>query len=164
MTERDYIEDTLTIHHTGVFDFNGLYRLLKKWFKQYKYNLAEPRYYDQREEGSRKVKLKWVGKKKVNDYARYILETEIMLSNFEEVMVKKKKLAKADLQIAFLAYIEKDYEETWYRTSFLKFMREVYDKFAQGTQYEKMEKELKRDMRGLVQEVKSYLNLFKASD
>ncbi len=164
MAERDYIEETFTIQHSGVFDFNGLYRLLRKWFKQYKYNLTEPAYRDLKEEGIRNIKMKWVARKKVTDYARYVIETEISLRNFEEVMVKSRKMAKADLAVSLSAHIDKDYEETWYRKSFYKFMREVYDKFAQGSQYAIMEKDLKRDMRSIADEIKTYLNLFRQKD
>ena len=164
MSERDYLEDTFTVQHSGVFDFNGLYRLLRKWFKQRRYKLTEPAYKDLREEGGRNVKMKWIARRKVTDYARYVIETEISLRNFEEVMVKKRKMAKADLSVSLLAYIDKDYEETWYRKSFYKFMREVYDKFAQGSQYESMERDLKRDLRGIADEIKTYLNLFKRQD
>lgn len=164
MSERDYIEDTITVQHSGVFDFNGLYRLLRKWFKQCKYHFTEPAYKDLREEGGRNVKLKWIAKRKITDYARYVIETEISLRNLEEVMVKKRKMAKASLSVSLLAYIDKDYEETWYRKSFYKFMREVYDKFAQGQQYDLMEKDLKRDLRAIADEIKTYLNLFKQQD
>ena len=161
MTERDYAEETLTVAHAGVFDFEVLYLQLKKWFKQYKYKLLELEYKDRREDGIRKVLIKWQAKKKMNDYVKYAIETDLVIDNFEEVMANKRKRAKGDLKISFAAHLEKDYEETWYRSSFSKFIGEVYDKFAQGAQFAAMEKELKRDMHALVIEIKTYLNLIK---
>lgn len=164
MPERDYVEETLTVAHSGVFDFNSLYQAMKKWFKQYKYNLQELDYKDRKEDGIRKLKIKWQAKRKISDYVRYVIQTTLEINNFSDVLVEKKKRAKGDLKITSQAYLEKDYEETWYRSSFIKFMREVYDKFAQGSQFDAMEKELKQEVNKLVHEIKVHLNLLQPRD
>lgn len=161
MTERDYVEETLSASYEGIFDFDGLYRHLKKWFKLHKYDLIEIDYKDNKEDGIRKIIIKWQAKRKVNDYVEDIIEASWAITNLEYVLVNKKKRANGSVSINFAAYLEKDYEETWYRSSLSKFIREVYDKFALGSQFDAMEKQLKKDIIMLVNETKSYLNMIK---
>jgi len=161
MAERDYVEQTLQVKHKGIFNFDGLYKALAKWFKMYRYTLHEIDYKDYKEEGKNMLYVKWEARRKINDYVRYVIETELTVKDYREVMVNKKKNMEGEFGIKFSAYLFKDYEEIWSRRGGMKFLREVYDRFFLGSELAKMEKELKDEMYKVVNEIKSYLNLIK---
>ena len=164
MPERDYVDQTLQVKYKGIFNFDELYKTLVRWFKMYKYQLAEIEYKDYKEEGKNMLYVKWEAAKKADDYVKYMIETELKVDNFKDVIVDKKKNMEGEVAIKFSGSLLKDYEEVWSRRGFMKFMREVYDKFFLGYKLGAMEKELKDELYKLVNEVKSYLNLTKIKE
>lgn len=164
MPEKDYVEQTLDVKHKGIFDLDGLYKTLARWFRMYKYDLVELDYKDFKEEGKNMLFIKWQAPRMVSDYIKYVIEAELNVNNYREVIVEKKKNMDGELDIKFSGYLLKDYEETWSRRGFMKFIREVYDKFLFGSKLGAMEKELKDELYKLVNEVKSYLNLVKVKE
>ena len=161
MPERDYVDQTLEVKHKGVFNFDELYKTLAKWLKMYKYTIQENEYKDYKEDGKNMVYVKWEAPKKVTDYIKYVIEVELTVNDYREVIVEKKKNLEGQVTLRFSGFLLKDYEETWSRKGLMKFMREVYDKFMIGSKLAAMEKELRDDLYKLVNEVKSYLNLTK---
>ena len=161
MPERDYVGDTLEIGYRGVFDFDGLYKTLSRWFKQHGYDFRELDYKEYKEDGVQKLQVKWGGMKKMTDYAKYMIEVTLMLDGMTEVLVKNKKRLSGGLSIKIAGYIEKDYEETWSRTKIVKFLREAYDQFIVGSKMREMRDELTKDMQMFRNEVKTFLNLRK---
>ena len=120
---------------------------------------GKPLLRDQKDDGARKISFFWKASRNFNDYVKAVIQLSFAITNFEEVIVNKKPRVRGTLSISFSGYLEKDYEETWYRSSLTKFMREVYDKFALGSEFQVMEKDLKKDVAGIVHEIKVYLNL-----
>ena len=161
MPERDYVADVLKVSYTGIFDFDGLYKTLYQWFKKYGYNFRESDYKEYKERGERKLQVKWGAKRKVSDYAKYVIEVVLQLDKMQDVIVKNRKRINGDLSITMAGFIEKDYEETWSRTSFLKFLREAYDAFVMGSKIQAMQDELSKDLQAFRTEVKAFLNLQK---
>jgi hypothetical protein len=72
---------------------------------------------------------------------------------------KKVKTNKGDLKITFDADLERDYEETWEKQPFWKFMRAVYDKYIMRTTADEYEDKLFAKTQSLVEQVKAFLNL-----
>ncbi len=161
MPERDFVADVLTVGYKGVLDFDGLYKTLSQWFKQFRYNLKELDYKEYREGGVRKLAVKWEAKKTVTDYIKYAMEINLQLDHFADVMVKNRKRISGDLTIRIAAYLEKDYEETWSRKAWMKFLREAYDRFVLGSKMKEMQAELAQEMKMFKTEIKSFLNLQK---
>jgi len=161
MPERDYVCDILKVRYTGICDFKKLYQAMIKWFNQYDYDFQELDYKEYKEDGKRNLFVRWQADKPMNEYVRYYIQIEATLLDMKDVMVHKKKRLRTELSMEFCGYLAKDYEESWYRSSILKFIRECYDKFAIGSQLKIMEKELKDEVYKIMNEVKSYLNLQK---
>jgi len=161
MPEKDYVEQTLQVKHKGIFNLDELYKTLVKWFTMYKYKVHEIEYKDYKEDGKNMLYVKWEASKKVTDYVKYVIETELNVNDFKEVMVDKKKNVEGEISMKFAGYLLKDYEEVWSRKGYMKFMREVYDKFLHGYKLAETEKELKDELYKVVNEIKSHLNLMK---
>lgn len=159
MPERDYVGEPRSVTFKGAVDFDELYDTLKKWFRRYKYDLVEMDYKEFKDEGQNKLLIRWEASRKVNDYVKYVVEIRVSMEDYEEVTMGKKKGLKGSLKVQFAAYLLKDYEETWHRTSWIKFIREVFDKYGKGSQLAVMEKELREEVGKAIYEVKKYLNI-----
>ncbi len=161
MPERDYVADVLKVSYTGTFDFDGLYKTLYQWFKKYGYNFRESDYKEYKEGGGKRLQVKWGAKRKVSDYVKYVIEVGLQIDKMQDVAVKNRKRINGELSITITGFIEKDYEETWSRTSFLKFLREAYDAFVMGNRMQAMQDELLKDLQAFRTEVKAFLNMQK---
>lgn len=161
MPERDYVGDVLQVSYTGIFDFDGLYKMLAQWFKIRGYGFRESDYKEFKEGGVKKLQVKWAARRKATDYVLYVMEITLQLDNIADVLVKNRKRMSGHLSITVAGYIEKDYEETFSRTSFLKFLREVYDKFVAGSRLQEMQNELLKDLQTFRNDIKTFLNLQK---
>lgn len=161
MPERDYVDEVRTVSFRGVVDFDEFYKVLRRWFKQSRYNLKEVDYQEFEEAGKKRLLVKWEAGKKVSDYVKCVIELVLKLEDYEEVVVDKRRMVEGKVSVEFAAFLVKDYEETWHRTSFIKFMREVFDKYGKGSVLKQMESELRGDVNRAVVEVKRYLNVRK---
>src|SRR3989344_1637366 len=146
MPERDYVADILTISYEGIFDFDNLYKTLHQWFKRHRYTFKESDYKEYRDRGQQHLSTLWQGSKKITDYVTYVMEVNIYLNNMTSLAVKGKKKIKGSLTIKIAAFLQKDYEETWSRKVWSKFIREVYDKFIAGSKLRELHDELLHEM------------------
>ena len=165
MPEKDYVASPVKIGYSGVLALNDLYKVMQNWFKLYKYKVKELDHKVSRGEGGSDIYLKWAADKKMSDYLKFTIETEIFVNNMVEVESKKtkKKLARCDLRVIVQGYIAKDIEDVWTGKAFLKFMREAYDRFVIGSKMEEYEKELLGDVRKFVNEVEAFIRVLKMS-
>lgn len=164
MSERDFVADVLQVTYQGVFDFDGLYKALYRWFQKYRYGFKENDYKEFKEGGVKKLSLKWSASRRVTDYIRYVFEVGLSVDKMQDVMVKNKKKMSGSVTLNIAAYIEKDYEEQWSNTKMMKFIREVYDRFVTGSKIQAMQKELLGEMNALRAEMKSFLDLQKVGE
>ena len=165
MPERDYVTEPFKVTFSGTVPFDTLYKTIHKWFTQtYKYDS-----FDEKEHKTLKTPqgknlfFKWQSKRIMTDYIIYVIDLEVVIKNMVEVKRKEsnEKCYKGDYTFTFSGFIMKDYEDTWSRYAFVKFMREVYDKFLIGSKMIGFEKELLSDMNKLRAELKAFLNLQK---
>ena len=159
MPERDYVDQDFKFSYTGIFDDDELYKALYRWFRKHGYTWRELDCRDYKIEGKRRCFIKWEAEKEISDYVQYKIETEITMTNCQDVIADKKKKMRATLTMKFSAYLWSDYEEAWVRSSFLKFLKEFSDKYFFGSKTKRMQHELKNELHELVTELKNYLNL-----
>ncbi len=164
MPERDYVDQDFKVSFTGLFDSERLYQQLYAWFKKHGFTWKEVDYKDVKEGGTRKVMIKWQADKPANDYILYRIETDLVLSGLADVLVGKKKKSQGTVSLKFVAYLVADYEDEWKKGALLKFLREVYDKFVMGSRHAQFKNDLKEEVRNLVDEIKTYLQLTKVGN
>jgi len=163
MAEKDYVGATVKIGYSGVLPLNDAYKMMLGWFKVNKYSNSEPEHRVNRTTNGERIYIKWIARKKVSDYVRCVIVTEINVENAVEVESKKvkKKLVDCELRLAVNGFLEKDYEGEWTKNPVLKFMRESYDRFVIGSRMAAAEKELNDDIKMYVNEIKAFLKVQK---
>ncbi len=162
MPERDYV-GILTVGYKGIIDIDELYKTIYKWFVAHdSSNVREIDYREFKEGGINKLEIKWEADRKQSEYLKYYYEITLKADDVKEVIVEKKKKYNCSVVISFTGYLLHDYEETWTTKSWLKFLRECYDKFIIGNKNAAHQKALEMTLKDLIAEVKSYLNLTKS--
>jgi len=155
---------TLTIKYSGMFDFDGLFTMITKWFKEkgfiysehtYKHSLAAP--FAEEEIGMS-------GEKEVTPFISFKIEVEMKLWNMKETTAmykgEKKKLLTGRIQIKITGAVEIDYQK-WFAKS--KVWRIVADFFykhiMKRTIEEKWEDDLFTLMTKLHSKIKNFLEM-----
>lgn len=82
-------EDPLVIKYKGVYDFEGFYRLIRKWFKERNYDFSEPLYKDKTGGAlGNEIELKLYGEKKVTEFVKYHIKLETWKIEMKEFDAK----------------------------------------------------------------------------
>lgn len=159
MSEIDYVIPELRITQKAVFEFDELYRFMKKWFDDHKYDFFEKEYLDAQEESGTSNSIKWEATRKVDDYVKFHIEIRIKCDDIKEVIQKNKKAVKGSVNIKIESFLEKDYENNWEKNFMVKFMREVYDTFLLKGKFQKHNEYLREESYDIYNQAKSFLRL-----
>ncbi len=123
------------IKKTGMFDLDGLYRLMHRWFVDRNYYFEEPTYkHKVPSPAGSEEEFEWSGWRKMNDYVKYWVYAYMHFYEMREVEVikdgKKKKLIKCRIYIEVWGATETDWQKRWEGSKFLenarKFMEEYF--------------------------------------
>ncbi len=158
MGEIDYIILGISIEEKAIFNMGDLYKVMKKWFLNNKYDFIEKEYIDIEKKD---IAIKWVAEKKVDDYTKFAIEVRIKTKGLKSVEIKNKKSNKGRITVKYESYLEKDYEDNWESNPMSKFLRSIYDKFILKSKFEGYSKELKEETYAVFNETKTYLGLHK---
>ena len=162
MVEQDKVFEG-KIKQTDVFDFKELYQFNYKWLVDEGYKVDEKTYSEKVTPGGKELEIQWEAKKKVSDYFRFVIKANWRVLGMTSVEVehpetkKKMKLDKGQVEIKVQAILEKDYEHRWENTSFLKFLRGVYDKYIVRGRIEDYEKKIFGEADEFISQVKGFL-------
>jgi hypothetical protein len=104
----------LLIRYRGVFDFEGMYRMMHAWLINKRFLFHETRYKDKVfTPAGNELEVEWRGEKKVTEYIKEYIIVKMHLWDFAEVEVikegKKVKMTKSRMEIVFDAQLEMDY-------------------------------------------------------
>jgi len=157
MAETDYVISGIMIKKSGLIDLREVYRLMKEWFFQRRYDFIEKEYKDKELEEGKNIFIKWNSEKKVDDYTKMVIDVTFRGDKLEEVKVGNRNLLKGNVSILFESYVYKDYEENWEKNPVSKFIREVFDKFIVKQHFDKIHKDLRAETYAVFDEVKRYL-------
>jgi len=123
-------ELTPVIRFTGIFDFDGLYKLMVNWFLDRNYDFYEPLYKDKGMDIGREVEIEWETEKEIDEYFKYQIDIYFHLWEVQPVEViiegEKKMLTKAKIEIRLKPKVVADYENRWDRSEFRKKLRDFY--------------------------------------
>lgn len=162
MSEKDKICEG-KIKHDGIFDLKEVYRFLYTWLADFEYFIEEKSYTEKAKPEGKEVEIHWIARRKISDYFRFILKIDWLVLGMTSVEVVrdniKVKANKGSLEVKVTAYLEKDYENKWEKTSFLKFMRGVYDRFIVYGRIEDYQDKVAEELDELVAQTKAFLAL-----
>ena len=158
--DKDYVVRGLKLTSEGTVCLEEFYKHLKKWFKQYNYDVAEKEFKELKD--GRNLRILWEADKKVSDYIKYFIQVAMEIDDIEEVEDDKKNLCTCTINLTFNGIIGKDYEDKWKQGGVSKFIKETFDKFSAKENMDKCKSELTEHVKKLKTEIKAYLNLRKS--
>lgn len=132
-TPQDLGYAALKIRYKGLFDFEGLYRMIVAWYKSQRYELNEDLYKDKTDTPlGNEIEIKWTGTKEVDPLVRYTVKIYIHIWEGKEVEIIdgpiKRKLMRARMNIDFSPTVLFDYQNLFKGR---KFMRPVFSRLNQ---------------------------------
>jgi hypothetical protein len=106
----------LLIRYKGVFDYDGMYKMMHAWLISKRFLFQEDIYKDKVATAfGNELEIKWSAEKKITEFIKEYIKIEFHLWDFSEVEIikegKKMKMAKARMEIKFFAQLELDYSK-----------------------------------------------------
>ncbi len=141
MADYTFTDDSSSSHWTpyivqykGIFDLEGLYRLIIKWLTDRSYEFHEKTYKHKPGTTGREQEMKWEAWKKVNEYIRYWFDVYIHVWDMHEVEVikdgNKVKMIKGRIRILIETKVDRDWQGNFKKTKTLSRLRGFYDKYV----------------------------------
>jgi len=132
MGEKEKVTE-LKVKHSGVFDFREVYSFLYTLLSDLEYIVEEKNYAEKTKGDQKEIEVNWLAKKKISDYFRFIIKVDVRTFRMANADVVKDgvktSVNKGDFEVKFTAFLDKDYENRWENTAFLKFLRGLYEKY-----------------------------------
>ena len=102
------------IRYSGVFDFDGLYKMMYNWFFKQRYEFHEKLYKDKVSTPlGMELEVKWEAHKKITEFIQFWIYVEFHLWDVSEVEVIKNghkvKMTRCRMQIKFTGETKMDY-------------------------------------------------------
>lgn len=124
----------LIIRYKGIFDMEGLYRLIVQWLKSRRYWFHETTYKHKIPSPlGAEEEIGFWAERKIDEYYKYEMRVAFHLWNMQEVEVirngKKVKLINARLEIVIGATMTMDYQGRFDKSPFYKNLRDFYHKY-----------------------------------
>ena len=165
MSDVRIIVDHMKLEYIGLFDLNGLFKMIEAWLKE----RGMEKRTDQNQELTTPTGkfIEWTIApwKKISDYNRIFFKIRMLVYDFKKVEAvkddKKVKLGHGRVLMYFDAYLEHDYEHRWDFVPMLVFFRTMFDKFIYKTYTERFEQQLTYDIHYLYNLVETYFNMYK---
>jgi len=165
MVERDTIVSKQKLTHEGLFSATELYRLIDEYFEDLGYDKKELKNIESVKEKGKYIEIEIEPYKKITDFVEYKIHIRMVITGLKKITVekgkRKVKTNKGKLQLVFDAYVETDYEARWEDKPSFYIIRALFNKFLYPAQRDKYSSEVKGDLMHLIENLKSYLNLFK---
>ncbi|HDP74047.1 MAG TPA: hypothetical protein ENN46_03785 [Candidatus Woesearchaeota archaeon] len=165
MAEKNIVFEKSSIKYKGFFEAKQLFLIIDGWLKDNNYVKAEKTSIQKNNDSIMYAQHKLEPFKKVSDYARFIIKIDITLSDVESVLIEKEgqkiPVEKGEVACDFTGLLETDYQNKWDTKPIYFFMKTVFDKFIFRSERSNIDSELKGEINDLMNEVKSFLNLYR---
>lgn len=164
MTEKINVGDR-SVTYSGIFNMYDVYKILDDWQKKNNYDKTEKESKEFITPEGKYLEFYLEPARKESDYVRFVIKINIKVRNLKETVVEidgeKRNMHEGELEIGFGAWLDTDYEEAWSTKPGLYFLRILMDKYIYKMYTSKFVGKLKGEMDELVNQVKSFLNLYK---
>ena len=161
----------LLIRYKGVFDFEGLYRMMHAWLINKRFTFHEDQYKDKVfTPFGNELEIKWTAENKVTEYIKSYITVYFHLWDFAEVEIikegKKYKMTRSRMEIKLDAKLEMDYTKKFQdRGEFAKKLGQFYqNKIIYWDWRIKYADSLTYSLYDLHNKIKKYLDNFSASN
>lgn len=165
MSEKKLVIDQLKLTYEGIFDLNGLYRMIDSWFYEKGYDKWELKNYEQVMPHGKDITIELLPWKKITDYFKNTIRIRINGVGIKDIEVEKKgvklKLNQGKIMMIFDGYLESDYEHRWEKKPYFFLIRTVFDKYLFKRYFNKFEKWLINDVYDIHGRIQRFLNLYR---
>ena len=165
MSEKALIIDQMKMTYEGIFDMNGLWRLIHSWFYEKGYDFWPHKNYEQVMPTGKEIEIEVLPWKKTTEYFKNIIRIRIKATEVKDVEIelrgKKMKMNQGKIRIVFDAYLESDYENYWEEKPVFFLIRTIFDKYVFKSTYNKFEKWLVNDAYDIHGRIQRFLNLYR---
>jgi hypothetical protein len=151
------------VKHVGPFAFKEFYDFLYNVLMDEGFAVFESKYEEVNKGESKDLHLFWEGKKNATSkkgYFQFKIDMTWLILAMKKIKVKKDgqevSMESGSLEITFTATLIKDPDSEWDNT-FMKKLRETYDKYIIRSRIEEYEEELSEKMNEIIATMKSYL-------
>jgi hypothetical protein len=128
------------IQHRGEFDYTGLMRNAKGWFDAGEYVFAETKHKLSKDGAESKIEVEMEGKKKINEYVRYIVKLLIRTWEMKEkdVIEGGQKVRKNEGRVAIdiTANVELDWQNRFGGSKLMQGLQDFMHRFILKTTIE----------------------------
>src|SRR3989344_2025836 len=119
--------------HSGLFDFAALYSFAHSWFKEEGYGIDETRYSEKVKGDARDITIEWRIIKTLSDYFKIEHSVKFEIKGLTEVEAEidgtRKKMNRGSVAIEIRGTLIKDPESKWETSAFMRFSRDIYNKY-----------------------------------
>jgi hypothetical protein len=165
MSEKKLVIDQMKLTYEGIFDLNGLYRLIDGWFYQKGYDKWERKNFEQVMPTGKDIEIELLPWKKTTDYFKNIIRIRMRYTNVKDVEIEKQgvkmRLNQGKVMMIFDGYLESDYEHRWHDKPLFFLIRTLFDKYVFKTYFTKFEKWLVNDVYDIHGRIQRFLNLYR---
>jgi hypothetical protein len=165
MSEKKLVIDQMKLTYEGIFDLNGLYRLIDGWFYQKGYDKWERKNYEQVMPTGKDVEIEILPWKKTTDYFKNIVRIRMRFTSVKDVEIEKQgvkmRLNQGKVMMIFDGYLESDYDQRWRDKPLFFLLRTLFDKYVFKTYFNKYEKWLVNDVYDIHGRIQRFLNLYR---
>ncbi len=165
MSEKKLVIDQMKLTYEGIFDLNGLYRLIDGWFYQKGYDKWEKKNFEQIMPTGKDVEIEMLPWKKTTDYFKNILKIRMKFTSIKDVEIEKNgvkmRLNQGRVMMIFDGYLESDYDQRWEDKPLFFLIRTLFDKYVFKSYFNKYEKWLVNDVYDLHGRIQRFLNLYR---
>lgn len=158
------VMDKVVVRYKGIYDFDGLYKLIRGWLDERRYDFMETRYKDKAATPfGNEVEIIMAPEIKVTPYIKYHIDIRMLLFDYKEFDAvldgEKKKVTDGKISIELNGWVEFDYMnkfKTDFQKSVLNFLVDkLLRRYFEFKHYDK----ITYDVYNLQTEIKNFLKM-----
>ncbi len=165
MSEKKILIKPQKFEYSGLFIMKEFYHIIDSWLKENGYEKEEKKVREKVHENGKDIKIKYEPYKRLNEFTKYVLKTEITVRNMISLQLeeegKPKKFNKGDIEIEIEGIKLADTEGHWENKPFYFFLRTIFHKFIIKDEEGRMDDLFKKDFESYKREILDYLNMHK---
>ena len=152
------------IKYDGILDFGEFYKFCYDYLtSELGFDVIEDMYKEKVKADEKELNIKWNGTKRIDDYFKYNIKIEFRVFQLKKIEIeqsgKKKKTNKGLVELKLKGIIESDYRGQYETKPFLRFIRNVYEKWIIPSKIEVKEGTLIGSCDEFLGQAKAFLDL-----
>ncbi len=163
MAEERVLIDAKEIDYSGLISISGVYKAVVKQLEDAGYGASEAAHSEEVHEDGKQILVTLAGDKKISDFAKVLWESNLTISQAQEVTVEKGhqkvKMFKGSVNISTDVVLSTGYDKSFEQNAWLYFLRVLIDKYVFKSYVNRAGSQAKKDYAQFESRMKSFLNL-----